>query len=103
MCAPSCSIPSGATTRRSAEGTVMGRLTEGTAVRDGSDRLRPAAERETTAAARVSGALAHGEAEIELRGVCMRYRSRDRETLALADIDLGIRKREFVTLVGQSG
>jgi NitT/TauT family transport system ATP-binding protein len=54
-------------------------------------------------APRVSGALAHGEAEIELRGVSMRYRARDRETLALTDIDLGIRKQEFVTLVGQSG
>ena len=44
-----------------------------------------------------------GEAEIELRGVSKRYRSRDRETLALTDIDLGIRKQEFVTLLGQSG
>jgi NitT/TauT family transport system ATP-binding protein len=51
----------------------------------------------------VSGALREGEAEIELRGVSMRYRARDRETLALTDIELGIRKQEFVTLVGQSG
>jgi NitT/TauT family transport system ATP-binding protein len=51
----------------------------------------------------VSGALAQGEAEIELRGVSMRYRTRKRETLALTDIELGIRKQEFVTLVGQSG
>ena len=32
-----------------------------------------------------------------------RFRARDRETLALTDVDLGIRKREFVTLLGQSG
>jgi NitT/TauT family transport system ATP-binding protein len=51
----------------------------------------------------VSGALEEGEAEIELRGVSMRYHARDRETLALTNIDLGIRKQEFVTLVGQSG
>jgi NitT/TauT family transport system ATP-binding protein len=54
-------------------------------------------------ASAVSGALAQGEAEIELRGVSMRYRTRKRETLALTDIELGIRKQEFVTLVGQSG
>jgi NitT/TauT family transport system ATP-binding protein len=80
----------------------MGRLTEGTAVRDGSDRLRPAPGREAETS-RVSAALAPGEAEIELRGVSKLYRSRDRETLALTGIDLGIRKREFVALVGQSG
>jgi ABC-type glutathione transport system ATPase component len=51
----------------------------------------------------VSGALADGEAEIELRGVSQRFRTRHRETLALTGIDLGIRKQEFVTLVGQSG
>ena len=51
----------------------------------------------------VSGALPDGEAEIELRGVSKLYKSRDRETLALTDIDLGIRKEEFVALVGQSG
>jgi NitT/TauT family transport system ATP-binding protein len=41
--------------------------------------------------------------EIELRGVSKRFTARDRETLALSDIDLGIRKQEFVTLLGQSG
>jgi NitT/TauT family transport system ATP-binding protein len=51
----------------------------------------------------VSGALADGEAEIELRGVSKRFSARDRETLALTGIDLGIRKQEFVTLLGQSG
>ena len=44
-----------------------------------------------------------GEAEIELRGVSKRFSARNRETLALTDIDLGIRKQEFVTLLGQSG
>jgi NitT/TauT family transport system ATP-binding protein len=44
-----------------------------------------------------------GEAEIELRGVSKRFSARKRETLALTDIDLGIRKQEFVTLLGQSG
>jgi NitT/TauT family transport system ATP-binding protein len=52
---------------------------------------------------RVSGALPDGEAEIELRGVSKRFIARKRETLALTDIDLGIRKQEFVTLLGQSG
>ena len=51
----------------------------------------------------VSGALPEGEAEIELRGVSKLFKSRHRETLALTDINLGIRKEEFVTLVGQSG
>jgi NitT/TauT family transport system ATP-binding protein len=51
----------------------------------------------------VSGALPDGEAEIELRGVSKRFTARKRETLALSDIDLGIRKQEFVTLLGQSG
>jgi NitT/TauT family transport system ATP-binding protein len=41
--------------------------------------------------------------EIELRGVSKRFTARKRETLALSDIDLGIRKQEFVTLLGQSG
>ena len=54
-------------------------------------------------ASHVSGALAEGEAEIELRGVSKRFSARNRETLALTDIDLGIRKQEFVTLLGQSG
>jgi NitT/TauT family transport system ATP-binding protein len=53
--------------------------------------------------AAVSGAVPDGEAEIALRGVSKLYRTRDRETLALSDIDLGIRRREFVALVGQSG
>src|SRR3954449_10870072 len=52
---------------------------------------------------RVSGALPDGEAEIELRGVSKRFSARKRETLALTDIELGIRKQEFVTLLGQSG
>ena len=43
------------------------------------------------------------EAEIELRGVSKRFSARNRETLALTDVDLGIRKQEFVTLLGQSG
>jgi NitT/TauT family transport system ATP-binding protein len=51
----------------------------------------------------VSGALPDGEAEIELRGISKRFTARDRETLALTGIDLGIRKQEFVTLLGQSG
>jgi NitT/TauT family transport system ATP-binding protein len=42
-------------------------------------------------------------AEIELHGVSKRFRARDRETLALTDVDLAIRKQEFVTLLGQSG
>jgi NitT/TauT family transport system ATP-binding protein len=50
-----------------------------------------------------SGALPNGEAEIELRGVSKRFSARNRETVALTDIDLGIRKQEFVTLLGQSG
>ena len=54
-------------------------------------------------ASHVSGALAEGGAEIELRGVSKRFSARSRETLALTDIDLGIRKQEFVTLLGQSG
>jgi NitT/TauT family transport system ATP-binding protein len=41
--------------------------------------------------------------EIELRGVSKRFTARKRETLALSEIDLGIRKQEFVTLLGQSG
>src|SRR4029453_7728888 len=40
---------------------------------------------------------------MELRGVSKRFTARKRETLALSDIDLGIRKQEFVTLLGQSG
>jgi NitT/TauT family transport system ATP-binding protein len=51
----------------------------------------------------VSGALPDGEAEIELRGISKRFTARGRDTLALTDIDLGIRKQEFVTLLGQSG
>jgi NitT/TauT family transport system ATP-binding protein len=54
-------------------------------------------------ASHVSGALPDGEAEIELRGVSKRFSARKRETLALTEIDLGIRKQEFVTLLGQSG
>ena len=42
-------------------------------------------------------------AEIVLRGVSKRFKARNRETLALTDIDLAIRKQEFVTLLGQSG
>jgi NitT/TauT family transport system ATP-binding protein len=61
------------------------------------DRHGPAA------ALHVSGALPDGEAEIELRGVSKRFHARERETLALTDVDLGIRKQEFVTLLGQSG
>jgi NitT/TauT family transport system ATP-binding protein len=51
----------------------------------------------------VSGALPEGEAEIELRGISKRFTARGRETVALENIDLGIRKQEFVTLLGQSG
>jgi NitT/TauT family transport system ATP-binding protein len=61
---------------------------------------RPSREAE---APRVSGALPEGEAEIELREISKLFKTRDRETLALTGIDLGIRKEEFVTLVGQSG
>jgi NitT/TauT family transport system ATP-binding protein len=60
---------------------------------------RPADEEHS----RVSGLLPEGEAEVELRGVSKLFKSRTRETLALTDINLGIRKEEFVTLVGQSG
>jgi NitT/TauT family transport system ATP-binding protein len=69
--------------------------------RQGRDGFEPA--RVELDAQPVSGALEPGEAEIELRDVSMRYRARGRETLALTNIDLGIRKQEFVTLVGQSG
>jgi NitT/TauT family transport system ATP-binding protein len=51
----------------------------------------------------VSGALPDGEAEIELRAISKRFTTRTRDTLALTNIDLGIRKQEFVTLLGQSG
>jgi NitT/TauT family transport system ATP-binding protein len=51
----------------------------------------------------VSGALPDGEAEIELREISKRFTTRTRDTLALTNIDLGIRKQEFVTLLGQSG
>jgi len=61
------------------------------------------AEDPALAGLRVSGSLPDGEAEIELRGVSKRFSARKRETLALTDIDLGIRKQEFVTLLGQSG
>jgi NitT/TauT family transport system ATP-binding protein len=44
-----------------------------------------------------------GDAEIELRGITKRFTARGRETVALAEIDLAIRKHEFVTLLGQSG
>ena len=54
-------------------------------------------------ASHVSGSLAEGQAQIELRDVSKRFSARSRETLALTDIDLGIRKQEFVTLLGQSG
>ncbi|MEN3282303.1 MAG: NitT/TauT family transport system ATP-binding protein, partial [Solirubrobacteraceae bacterium] len=51
----------------------------------------------------MSGALPDGQAEIELRGVSKRFVARNRDTLALTDVELGIRKQEFVTLLGQSG
>jgi len=54
-------------------------------------------------APRVSGAVPSGQAEIDVRGVSKRFTSRRRDTLALSEIDLGIRKQEFVTLLGQSG
>jgi NitT/TauT family transport system ATP-binding protein len=83
----------GAPTR---EGRVMAETHDGNADARVSvlEQPRPRGD-----AARQAG----GGAEIELRGVTMNYRSRDRETLALTDIDLAIRKQEFVTLVGQSG
>jgi ABC-type nitrate/sulfonate/bicarbonate transport system ATPase subunit/ABC-type nitrate/sulfonate/bicarbonate transport system permease component len=65
--------------------------------------VREPSELEREVASSVSGALPEGEAEIELRGVSKLFKSRYRETLALTDINLGIRKEEFVTLVGQSG
>jgi NitT/TauT family transport system ATP-binding protein len=52
---------------------------------------------------RFTPAERHDEAEIALRGVSKRFSARNRDTLALADIDLAIRKQEFVTLLGQSG
>jgi NitT/TauT family transport system ATP-binding protein len=55
------------------------------------------------ARSQVSGALPDGEAEIELHGVSKRFKARNRDTLALTGIELGIRKQEFVTLLGQSG
>jgi NitT/TauT family transport system ATP-binding protein len=61
----------------------------------------PARSEAQAAPGHVSGLV--DDAEIELRGVSKRYRTRDRETLALTDIDLGIRRQEFVALVGQSG
>jgi NitT/TauT family transport system ATP-binding protein len=72
---------------------------------DTTDRTRrfAIAEDRATVPPHVSGALPEGEAEIELRGVSKRFAARDRETLALTDVDLGIRKQEFVTLLGQSG
>jgi NitT/TauT family transport system ATP-binding protein len=72
---------------------------------DTTDRTRRFAitEDPATVPPHVSGALPEGEAEIELRGVSKRFAARDRETLALTDVDLGIRKQEFVTLLGQSG
>jgi NitT/TauT family transport system ATP-binding protein len=61
------------------------------------------ADERESAAPSVSGALPDGEAEIELRDISKLFQSRSRTTLALTDINLGIRKQEFVTLVGQSG
>jgi NitT/TauT family transport system ATP-binding protein len=66
--------------------------------RDGATAEDPA-----LAVSHVSDALPDGEAEIELRGVSKTFSARKRETLALTDINLGIRKQEFVTLLGQSG
>jgi NitT/TauT family transport system ATP-binding protein len=68
-----------------------------------SDTVAGTREVQSEARSDVSGALPEGEAEIELRGVSKLFTSRHRETLALTDINLGIRKEEFVTLVGQSG
>jgi NitT/TauT family transport system ATP-binding protein len=69
--------------------------------REGNDDARGTRVAELDAPARSNGA--RERAEIELRDVSMRYRTRDRETLALTGIDLGIRRQEFVALVGQSG
>jgi NitT/TauT family transport system ATP-binding protein len=76
------------------------RFAKGRPMDDGRDGVTT---EDSALAGRVSGALADGEAEIELRGVSKRFSARKRETLALTDIDLGIRKQEFVTLLGQSG
>jgi len=46
---------------------------------------------------------APGAGFITLRGVTKRYVSRVKSTLALDEIDLDIRREEFVALVGQSG
>ena len=46
----------------------------------------------------VSGTLPDGEAEIELRGISKRFTTRTRDTLALTNIDLGIRKQESLSL-----
>jgi hypothetical protein len=63
------------------------------AVLDAERAGRAVAAGPEVVASQVSGALPEGEAEIELRGVSKRFRARDEETLALADIDLGIRKQ----------
>jgi NitT/TauT family transport system ATP-binding protein len=48
-------------------------------------------------------APAGGRAYIELRGVAKTYRRGDRETRALAAVDLEVREGEFLAIVGPSG
>jgi NitT/TauT family transport system ATP-binding protein len=87
--------------RHRASAASAGVLEDDPAAPSGTVASTPDAEPVVTSD--VSGALPEGEAEIELRGVSKLFTSRHRETLALTDINLGIRKEEFVTLVGQSG
>lgn len=65
--------------------------------------VRPAepADRPRRDAAAVAG---HGApVELELAGVEKEFRARHGTTLALTDISLSVRRREFVSVVGQSG
>jgi NitT/TauT family transport system ATP-binding protein len=44
-----------------------------------------------------------GDGFIEFDGVTKRYQTRHGETLALSDVSLGVGRKEFVVLIGQSG
>ena len=46
---------------------------------------------------------AQAQPELELAGVNKEFQTRHGNTLALTDIDLSVRRQEFVALVGQSG
>ncbi len=84
-------------------GASSGVMDDGRDAATGTETVAATRPADTEITSTVSGALPEGEAEIELRGVSKLFKSRTRETLALTDINLGIRKQEFVTLVGQSG